>query len=187
MPAARYALLADSIRAPDGKIAMDTSDRQKLGRETIVKLFGEEYLKNRDANTNAFNQDYMRFSNEVAFGTIWCRAFDETEKQKLNPKIRSLVNLAMFVAFNKMDRIRFHVVTALNFGATIDEIKEVLLQATVYCGLPAGQDAFEAAEAALRAAGALDSEGETEWKNGHAEWRISPPLQNGANGSKPRG
>ena len=100
------------------------------------------------------------------------------DREGLDLKIRSLVNLGMFTVTGKIDRIRFHVITALNHGATVTEIQEVLLQATMYCGLANGQDAFEAAEAALRKAGVLEGEGETSWTNGTAGWRRSTPDLN---------
>ncbi len=66
-----------------------------------------------------------------------------------------MLNLAMLTALNRPAEVRLHVRGALNNGVTVEEMKEVLLQATVYCGIPAGLDAFKVANEVLKDAGAL--------------------------------
>ena len=68
-------------------------------------------------------------------------------------KTRSLLNLAMLTALNRSPEIKLHVRGALNNGVTVDEIKEVLIHATIYCGIPAGLDAFKAANDVLKEMG----------------------------------
>mgnify|MGYP001273953101 FL=1 len=63
--------------------------------------------------------------------------------------LRSMLNLAMLTALNRTAEIKLHVRGAINNGVTVEEIKEVLLHATVYCGIPAGLDAFKAANEVL--------------------------------------
>ena len=75
----------------------------------------------------------------------------------LDHKTRSLLNLAMLTALNRSAEIKLHVKGALNNGVTVDEIKETLLHATVYCGIPAGLDAFKAANQVLQEEGAFDA------------------------------
>ena len=72
----------------------------------------------------------------------------------LNLKTRSLLNLAMLTALNRAAEIKLHVRGAINNGVTVDD-KEVLLHATVYCGIPAGLDAFKAANEVLKEMGKL--------------------------------
>ena len=74
-------------------------------------------------------------ATELAWGHIWTRP-------GLEPKVRSMLNLAMLTALGKMPELRTHVRGALRNGVTKEEIIEVLLQATIYCGFPAGIDAF---------------------------------------------
>ena len=66
-----------------------------------------------------------------------------------------MINLAMLMALNRSPEIKLHVRGALNNGVTVDEIKEVLLHATIYCGIPAGLDAFKAANEVLLEMGAI--------------------------------
>lgn len=70
-----------------------------------------------------------------------------------------MLNLAMLTALNRVPEIKLHVKGALNNGVTVDEIKEVLLHATIYCGIPAGLDAFKAANEVLVEAGAVPKKG----------------------------
>jgi len=64
----------------------------------------------------------------------------------------------MLTALNRSPEIKLHVRGALNNGVTVDEIKEVLVHATIYCGIPAGLDAFKAANEVLKEVGAIPSE-----------------------------
>jgi len=77
----------------------------------------------------------------------------------LDRKTRSLINLAMLTAANRPNEIKLHVKGALANGVTVDEIREVLLHATVYCGIPAGLDAFKVANQVLQDEGAFDDAG----------------------------
>ena len=76
------------------------------------------------------------------WGEIWTR-------DGLDLKTRSLLNVAMLAALGRMDEFRMHVGGAIRNGASQDEIKEVLLQVAVYCGIPAGNEAFSAAAKVL--------------------------------------
>ena len=73
-----------------------------------------------------------------------------------------MLNLAMLTALGRPEELGIYVRGALSSGVTVEEIREVLLQATVYCGTPAGRQAFLAAHAALEAAGAIDRGAEPE-------------------------
>jgi 4-carboxymuconolactone decarboxylase len=75
---------------------------------------------------------------EYCWGAVWTRP-------GLVPRDRSLVNLGMLVALNRPDELRVHLRGALNNGVTVAEIQEVILQAGVYCGMPAALDAFRIA------------------------------------------
>jgi len=127
--------------------------------ETIEELFdrglavrrevlGAEYVDNSLKSANAFMQAFQNITTEWCWGYAWTRS-------GLDRKTRSLINLAMLTALNRSPEVKLHVRGALNNGVTVDEIKEVLLHATVYCGTPAGRQAFRAAHEALLAEGVL--------------------------------
>jgi len=119
-------------------------DRGAIGREIMSKLVGPERMEQRAASRNDFNAVLQDYSEEVCFGRIWAR-------EGLDPKQRSVINIAMLVALNRMNQLRNHLDGALNNGCTVAEIQEILLHTAVYCGLPAATDAFKVAEDVLRA------------------------------------
>jgi len=127
--------------------------------ETIDELFdrglqvrrdvlGAEYVDNSLKSANDFMMAFQNITTEWCWGYAWTR-------EGLDRKTRSLINLAMLTALNRGPEVKLHVRGALNNGVTVDEIKEVLLHATVYCGIPAGLDAFKAANEVLKEMGAF--------------------------------
>jgi 4-carboxymuconolactone decarboxylase len=127
--------------------------------ETIAELFergltlrrevlGPEYVDKSLNAANDFMMAFQRLTTEWCWGYAWTRP-------GLDRKTRSLVNLAMLTALNRAPEIKLHVRGALNNGVTVDEIKEVLIHATIYCGIPAGLDAFKAANDVLKEVGAI--------------------------------
>jgi 4-carboxymuconolactone decarboxylase len=96
----------------------------------------------------------MAFQNIT---TEWCWGYAWT-RPGLEHKTRSMLNLAMLTALGKPAELKLHVKGALANGVTVDEIKEILLHATVYCGIPAGLDAFKAAHEVLKAEGAVPND-----------------------------
>ena len=120
--------------------------KRDVGRQLLMKIIGKDYFERRDASTNSFNQDLRRLSEEYCFGEIWSRP-------GLPPATRSLLCIAMLAALGKAGELRLHVGGAISNGCTVDEIKEVLLQATIYCGLPTGVEATRIAEEVLKERG----------------------------------
>jgi 4-carboxymuconolactone decarboxylase len=127
--------------------------------ETIAELFerglalrrevlGPDYVDKSLNAANDFTMAFQRLTTEWCWGYAWTRP-------GLDRKTRSLVNLAMLTALNRSPEIKLHVRGALNNGVTVDEIKEVLVHATIYCGIPAGLDAFKAANEVLKEVGAI--------------------------------
>ena len=109
-------------------------------------VLGAEYVDNGLANANDFMMAFQRATTELAWGYAWGRP-------GLDRKTRSLLNLAMLTAMRAHNELKLHVKGALVNGVTVDEIKEALLHATVYCGIPAGLEAFKAANEVLVAEG----------------------------------
>lgn len=106
------------------------------------EVLGDEYVDRASAGANAFTQPMQDLVTENCWGEIWTR-------DALPRRTRSLVTLAMLAALKAPVEIKAHVRGALRNGCTVDEIREVLLQAAVYCGVPAGIDAFRAAKEAV--------------------------------------
>jgi 4-carboxymuconolactone decarboxylase len=113
------------------------------GLSTRKKVMGEEFVEKAFANADAFTRPLQEYITRNAWGTVWCR-------DGLDFKTRSLITLAMLTALGRTQELKGHVRGALNNGATIDEIQEVLLHATVYCGVPLAVDAFRAAQEVLK-------------------------------------
>jgi 4-carboxymuconolactone decarboxylase len=90
--------------------------------------------------------------------TEWCWGYG-CSRPGLDRKTRSLINLAMLTALNRSPEVKLHVRGAINNGVTVDEIKEVLVHATIYCGIPAGLDAFKAANEVLQQMGKVPAKG----------------------------
>jgi 4-carboxymuconolactone decarboxylase len=118
------------------------------GLEVRRDVLGAEYVDNSLKSANDFMQAFQNITTEWCWGYAWTRP-------GLDRKTRSLINLAMLTALNRAPEVKLHVRGAINNGVTIDEIKEVLIHATVYCGIPAGLDSFKAANEVLKEMGAF--------------------------------
>ncbi|MDA9433861.1 carboxymuconolactone decarboxylase family protein [Bradyrhizobium sp. CCBAU 51627] len=118
------------------------------GLELRREVLGADYVDKSLANANDFMMAFQRVTTEWCWGYAWGRP-------GLDRRTRSLLNLAMLTALNRAPEIKLHVRGAINNGLTVDEIKEALLHATIYCGIPAGLDAFKAANEVLIEMGAL--------------------------------
>jgi len=124
------------------------TDLRETGRGIMREVIGDDYFDKREASTNDFNAEARRLSEEYCFGEIWSRP-------GLDRKTRSLLCITTMIALNRQHELRIHVGTALNNGATPDEIREVLLQSVIYCGLPAGLEGVRVAEEVLASRGLL--------------------------------
>jgi 4-carboxymuconolactone decarboxylase len=121
----------------------------KLRREVL----GAEYVDGSLKSANDFMMAFQRITTEWCWGYAWGRP-------GLDKKTRSMLNLAILTALGKAAEIKLHVRGSINNGLTVDEIKEVLLHATVYCGIPAGLDAFKSANEVLKEMGKVPASGE---------------------------
>jgi len=121
----------------------------ELGRSVLSEMMGEASIKARDAKRNSFNETVQDYSDEVCFGMVWSRP-------GLPRKQRSMLNIAMLTALNRPNQLKSHLEVGLNNGLSVEEIREILLQAAVYSGLPSAVDAFRIAEEVLKARGLLE-------------------------------
>ena len=116
------------------------------GLELRREVLGAEYVDGSMKNANDFRMSFQHITTEWCWGYAWGRP-------TLDKKTRSMLNLAMLTALGKSAEIKLHVRGAINNGLTVEDIKEVLLHATVYCGIPAGLDAFKSANEVLKEMG----------------------------------
>lgn len=126
-----------------------TSKLFKDGLAVRRAVLGPEYVDGSLAKANGFTMAFQNITTEMCWGYAWTR-------DGLSRKTRSMLNLAMLTALNRPAEIKLHVKGALANGVTVEEIKEVLLHATVYCGIPAGLDAFKVANVVLEEEGAFE-------------------------------
>jgi 4-carboxymuconolactone decarboxylase len=127
---------------------MTSSEMFDRGLQTRREVLGAEYVDASLARADEFMMTFQRVTTELAWDYVWNRP-------GLDRRTRSLLNLAMLTALGKPAELKLHVKGALTNGVTVAEIKEVLLQASVYCGIPAGLEAFRAADEVLLAEGAV--------------------------------
>ena len=99
------------------------------------KVMGEEFVAKAFANATEFTQPMQQYITQNAWGDVW-------QREGLDLKTRSLITVAMLTALGKQHELKGHVRGALNNGATPEELREVMLHATVYCGFPTAIDAF---------------------------------------------
>jgi 3-oxoadipate enol-lactonase/4-carboxymuconolactone decarboxylase len=108
------------------------------GMHVRRSVLGDAHVDNANSKINSFNADFQHFITNYAWGEIWTRP-------GLSKHNRSLITMSMLIALNRPTEFKMHVKAAFNNGVTVDEIKEVIMQSALYCGLPAANDAFHLA------------------------------------------
>ena len=125
-------------------IEPSNKDLYEAGLAVRRKVLGAKYVDPNieRAEKDPFTGKIQTMVTEYCWGGAWTN-------ETLDHKTRSMLNLAILTALGKMQELKAHTRGALVNGCTVDEIAEVLAHATVYCGIPAGVDAFRAAREAL--------------------------------------
>jgi len=108
------------------------------GREIRSAVLGKDFVDNAFKTADDFNRPLQELVTEYCWGAIWGR-------EELPRKTRSMLNLAMISALNRPHELKAHIKGALVNGVTPVEIREVLLQVAIYCGVPAAVDSFRIA------------------------------------------
>ena len=121
---------------------MEERKRYDEGMKTRRSVLGDAHVERTLKNRSKFNEPFQDLITRYAWGEIWNRP-------GLPKKTRSLLTLSMLVALNRGEEFRLHVKAALSIGVSRDEIQELLLQAAIYCGVPAANAAFHVAEEVL--------------------------------------
>ncbi len=127
---------------------MAESELFEKGLKARREVLGSDYVDGSLAKADDFMMAFQRLTTEMAWGYVWTRP-------GLDRRSRSMINLGMLTALGKPAELKLHVKGALANGLTVDEIKEILMHAAVYCGIPAALEAFKAAHEVLVAEGAL--------------------------------
>jgi len=118
------------------------SDSYERGMEVRRAVLGDEHVDRAIARTTDFTAEFQDLITRYAWGEIWTRP-------GLDRKTRSCITLTALVAGGHVHELAMHIRAALRNGLTPDEIKEVLLQTAVYCGVPAANSAFAVAQEVL--------------------------------------
>ena len=118
---------------------MDESERRDTGLKVRRRVLGDAHVDRATSQDAPLTAEFQDLITRYAWGEIWTRP-------GLPRHTRSLITIAMMVALNRADEFRLHVRAASNNGVTRDQIKEVLLQSAIYCGVPAANNAFHLAE-----------------------------------------
>jgi len=113
------------------------------GLKVRKEVLGEDYVNKSIAGADDFTRTMAEWSTEFCWGALWTRP-------GLDRRCRSIANLSMISALNRPNELKLHVKAAIKNGVSRDEIKEVLLQVAVYCGVPAGIDSFRIAREAFK-------------------------------------
>lgn len=118
-------------------------DLAARGLEVRREVLGDEHVERSLAQASAFSKPIQDLVTEYCWGGVW-------SSDALSRKTRSLINLAMLTTLNRGHEFGVHVRGAINNGATVAEIQEVLLQAAIYVGVPAALESFRLADNVLK-------------------------------------
>ena len=121
-----------------------SNEKYVQGMAVRREVLGDEYVDKAISSAADFVKPLQDFVTENCWGEIWTL-------RAIPKKTRSLITIAMLAALKTPAELKAHVRGALRNGCTVEEIQEVLLQATVYCGVPAGVEAFRAAKDVIEA------------------------------------
>jgi 4-carboxymuconolactone decarboxylase len=122
-------------------------ERYDRGMKTRRKVLGDEWVDRARATQTAFNAEFQELITRYAWDEIWNRP-------GLDHRVRRMIVIAQMVALGRWEEFQLHVRAALQAGdLTQDDLKEVLLQSTIYCGVPAANTAFKEAREVIEALG----------------------------------
>lgn len=114
-------------------------DKHTQGMAVRRSVLGDAHLDRTEANKTAFDEDYQRLITESAWGSVWTR-------EGLTKRERSLLVIAFMVALGHHDELAMHIRATANTGASLDDVKEVLLMSAIYAGVPAANAAVGVAK-----------------------------------------
>jgi 4-carboxymuconolactone decarboxylase len=122
---------------------MNDEQRYEAGMGVRRAVLGDAHVDRSIANRTEVTEEFQNFITRYAWGEIWTR-------DGLPRHTRSLLTIAMMVALNRSEELALHLRAARNNGVTRDQVKEMLLQTAIYCGVPAANSAFHLADRVFR-------------------------------------
>ncbi|HKB33192.1 MAG TPA: 4-carboxymuconolactone decarboxylase [Candidatus Dormibacteraeota bacterium] len=111
------------------------ADQKQKGMEVRRAVLGDAHVDRAEAAKTPLTEEFQDLLTRYAWGEIWTRP-------GLDRRTRSCITIAMLVALNRSDELALHIRAARTNGVTVDELKEILLQSAIYCGVPAANTAF---------------------------------------------
>src|SRR2546423_15380306 len=121
---------------------MTDEERRERGMKIRREVLGDDHVDRAQAGTTPLTKDFQDLLTRYAWGEIWARP-------GLDRRTRSCITVAMTVALNRPEELALHLRAALRNGVTVVELREILLQTAVYCGIPAANSAFRIAQTVL--------------------------------------
>jgi 4-carboxymuconolactone decarboxylase len=118
------------------------ADEKRRGTEVRRAVLGDAHVDRAEASRTHLTEEFQDLVTRYAWGEIWTRP-------GLDRRTRSCITVAMLVALNRNEELALHMRGALRNGVTADELKEILLQTAIYCGVPAANGAFGVAARVL--------------------------------------
>jgi 4-carboxymuconolactone decarboxylase len=112
------------------------------GQQLRRKILGDRYVDAAAKSTTDFNRPFQELIAEYVWGTLWSRP-------GLDHRTRALINLGMLTALGRTEEVKIYLRAAANVDVTPEDVREVFMQAAVYCGIPAALDSFRVAEQVL--------------------------------------
>ncbi|HEY8634407.1 MAG TPA: 4-carboxymuconolactone decarboxylase [Candidatus Dormibacteraeota bacterium] len=122
------------------------ADEKQRGMKVRRAVLGDAHVDRAEASRTPLTDEFQDLITRYAWGEIWTRP-------GLDRRTRSCITVAMLVALNRDEELALHMRAALTNGVTVDELKEILLQTAIYCGVPAANSAFGVAAKVLAEAG----------------------------------
>ena len=117
---------------------MSTNERFERGKKIREQVLGSAHAGRTAKGRNDFNADFQDFLMEYAWGSIWART-------GIDQKTRHMITIAMLVAMGRMEELKLHIRATRNTGVTRDEVKENMMHAAVYAGVPLAFGSFQLA------------------------------------------
>ena len=117
---------------------MTDKERLERGKQIRAAVLGRAHVARTAKNRTPFNAEFQDFLMEYAWGSIWSRP-------GLDHKTRSQITIAMLVAMGRLDELKLHIRATANTGVSREEVKEIMMHAAIYAGVPAAFGAFQLA------------------------------------------
>ena len=118
-------------------------ERYEKGEKVRREVLGDQYVDNAAKNTTDFNRPFQELITETLWGNIW-------DRPGLDRRTRALINIGMLTAMGRTEEVKIYLRAAPNIGVAREDVREVLMQTAIYCGVPAALDSFRAAQEVFR-------------------------------------